>query len=187
MSASHWSSGTEHDRTARWQVLAALRAAPARPCIGCGIARPVSAGVGSVIDRPETEVGRRRFRWKSVIYGTFALGIAGLFVGTSVGYDLAGAVVYFLGVTAGAGLCLYACTVGSLTFRDERTAAIERRASHYTIAGLAYLGLAIFPALFVLEAAGRFTFGPTLEAVLYGFSGLFIVWGAVFTVLRLRG
>ncbi|WP_144060687.1 hypothetical protein [Salinarchaeum sp. Harcht-Bsk1] len=139
-----------------------------------------------MIDRPETPVGRRRQRWRVAIYGSFTVGIVALLAGVGIGFDLVGAIGYFLGVTVGGALCVYACVLGSVTISDERFAAIERRASHYTLLGLAYAGLATFPALFVLEAAGRFAFSEALETLLFAFSALFLVWGAVYTALRIR-
>lgn len=139
-----------------------------------------------MFERADTAVGRRRQRWKLAIYGSFGVGIAALLVGSATGFDLIGAIGYLLGVTAGAVLYLYACFLGSVTISDERFADIERRASHYTVRGLAYAGLAIFPALFVLEAAGRFELGQTLDTVLYTVSGFFLLWGTVYTALRIR-
>jgi len=139
-----------------------------------------------VIDRPETQVGRRRQRWKQAIYGSFTVGIAALLVGVGIGFELVGTIGYFVGVTAGAALCLYACFVGSVTISDERFSAIERRASHYTLMGLAYAGIATFPALFVLEAAGHFEFSQTQDTLLLALSALYLVWGAVYTALRIR-
>lgn len=139
-----------------------------------------------MIDRPQTDVGRRRFRWKATIYGSYTVGIVAMLVAVSLGYDLVGAVVYFLGVCVGTLACGYACFLGDVTISDERFAAIERRASHYTLMGLAYVGIAVFPGLIVLEAAGRFQFGPFLELLLFAFSGLFLLWGGVYTLLRWR-
>lgn len=57
----------------------------------------------------------------------------------------------------------------------------------FELAGsVVYLGLATFPVLFVLEAAGAFTFGPVLTGVLYSFSALGLTWGAYYTVLDRR-
>jgi predicted transporter len=142
--------------------------------------------VVGVIDRPETGVGRRRFRWKTAIYGSYSFGIVTMLVATTLGFDLVGAIAYFLGVAVGTLACGYACFLGDVTISDERFAAIERRASHYTLMGLAYVGIAVFPGLFVLEAADRFEFGPSLELLLFAFSGLFLLWGGVYTVLRWR-
>lgn len=134
----------------------------------------------------ETAVGRQRRRWRVAIYGSFVVGILGMIVGVELGYDLLGTIVYLVGVAGGAAICLYACYVSSVTIRDERFASIERRASHVTLMALVYASLALFPPLFVLEAAGRFEFGPALEQLLFTVSGLFLVWGAVYTVLRFR-
>lgn len=139
-----------------------------------------------MIDRPQTEVGRRRFRWKLVIYGSFGVGIVTMVVASALGHDLVGAVAYFVGVAVGSLACVYACFLGDVTIGDERHDAIERRASHYTVMGLAYVGIAVFPTLIVLEAAGEFQLGPPLEFALYGLSGLFLLWGGVYTVLRWR-
>lgn len=135
---------------------------------------------------PQTEVGLRRRRWRIAIYGAFTVGVLGLLVGVNVGRDLAGALVYLGGVAVGSACCLYACYWDDLTLRDERFAAIERRASHYTVSLIAYVGIATFPLLFVLEAADEFTFGPALEAALYAASALFVLWSVVYVALRIR-
>jgi hypothetical protein len=125
--------------------------------------------VVGVIDRPETGVGRRRFRWKTAIYGSYSFGIVTMLVATTLGFDLVGAIAYFLGVAVGTLACGYACFLGDVTISDERFAAIERRASHYTLMGLAYVGIAVFPGLFVLEATAT---GPGQQVVIGAFGGI---------------
>lgn len=139
-----------------------------------------------MIDRPATDVGRRRQHWKLAIFGPYVLGILGLFVGLLIERQLAGSVLYLAGIVGGTVAGTYACFRADVTVTDERFAALERRASHYTILTVAYVGLAIFPLLFVLDTAGEFAFDPTTEALLYGFSALGLLWSAIYAALRAR-
>jgi hypothetical protein len=134
----------------------------------------------------ETDRVRRRRRWKVVLFGPFVAGILALLLGLALGYELAGTVGYLLGIVLGTVACGVFKLRGEVTLYDERFDAIAKEASHYTYLTAVYLGLATFPLLFVLEAAGEFAFDPLAEGVLYSFSALGLTWGAYYTVLKRR-
>lgn len=129
---------------------------------------------------------RRRRRWKVALGAPFVLGILALLSGLLLGYELAGTIGYLLGLVLGTAACGAFKLRGEVTLYDERFDAIAKEASHYTYLTAAYLGLAVFPLLFVLEAAGEFTFDPLARGVLYSFSALGLTWGAYYTVLKRR-
>lgn len=131
-------------------------------------------------------VGRRRRRWKIAMGSPFAIGIAGMVLGITLGYELAGSVAYLAGIVGGTIACGAASRFADVTLYDERFDDVATRASHYTYLTAVYLGLAVFPVLFVLEAAGEFSFDPLLTGVLYSFSALGLTWGAYYTVLDRR-
>lgn len=133
-----------------------------------------------------TAVGRRRRHWKIATFSPFVIGIVGMVLGIALGYELAGSAVYLAGIVGGTVACGVASRYADVTLYDERFDDVATRASHYTYLTAVYLGLATFPALFVLEAAGEFSFGPVLTGVLYSFSALGLTWGAYYTVLDRR-
>lgn len=129
---------------------------------------------------------RRRRRWKAVRCAPFVAGIVGMFAGLLLGYALVGSVIHLLGIVLGTASCGAAQLFADVTIYDERSDAIARSASHYTYLTAVYPGLAVFPLLFVLDAAGAFSFGPTATGLLYAFSPLGLTWGAYYTGLRRR-
>lgn len=116
----------------------------------------------------------------------FAIGIAAMLLGIALGYELVGSVVYLAGLVGGTIACGVASRYADVTLYDERFDDVAKRASHYTYLTAVYLGLATFPALFVLDAAGEFAFGPVLTGVLYSFSALGLTWGAYYTLFDRR-
>lgn len=129
--------------------------------------------------------GRRR-RWKVALFGPYVAGILALLLGLALGYELVGTVGYLLGLVLGTAACGVFKLRGEVTLSDERFDAIAKEASHYTYLTAAFLGLATFPLLLVLEAAGEFTFDPLATGVFYSFSALGLTWGAYYTVLKRR-
>lgn len=113
----------------------------------------------------KTEWTRRRYN--RIVAGFYAVGIGGFFLGMFLGYDLVGAVVYLLGVIGGIGSSVYARRLSPVTMTDERDERFVQRASYLTMMIVAAFTLAVFPVLFVFDAAGTFTFSPLLTGVLY--------------------
>jgi len=135
---------------------------------------------------PESDPVAARRRWKRAIQGSYLGGSAAIFGGVALGYDLAGAVLYLLGVVLGTALWAIARFRSPVLLYDERDRRLERRASYWAFMIAAGAGLAGFPPLFVLEAAGYYVIEPPLEGVLYAFSALFLLWGACYGVVRSR-
>lgn len=137
-------------------------------------------------DHDRTPEQRRRRRFKRLTYGAYWTGIVAMFAGFLLDRILAGAVLYLAGVVVGSAVFAYARFGTDVMLLDERDRRLERAASHYAVMTVGYVGLAVFPVLFVLSAAGRFEFPPTLAGVLYAVSGLFLLWGAYYTWFRSR-
>lgn len=114
-----------------------------------------------------TEIEWTRRRYNRIVTGFYAVGIVGFLIGMFLAYDLVGAVVYLLGVIGGIGSSVYANRVSPVTMTDERDERLVQRASYLTIKIVAAVTLAVFPVLFVFDAAGTFTFSPVLTGVLY--------------------
>ncbi|MFB6293298.1 MAG: DUF2178 domain-containing protein, partial [Halonotius sp.] len=100
----------------------------------------------------ETVAGTPR-RYKRVVYSIFAVGIAGLFVGSFVDRPLAGTTIYLLGAWIGSALSAGLPRVSDATLTDERDIAAHRHASGLTIKIVATVGIGVVPALYALEAA----------------------------------
>lgn len=129
---------------------------------------------------------RRRRRYKLAIFGPFVGAIVAMFVGIAAGYELVASVLYLAGIVVGSAVLAYVRFATPVMLGDERHLRLERRASHVTITTVGWIGLAVFPVLFVLDAAGRYEFAGVSEGVLFAFSAQFLLWGAVYTVIRLR-
>lgn len=129
---------------------------------------------------------RRGRRYRRIVLGVFAAGIAALLVGTAIGRDLAGIVAYAVAVIGGIGATLYLQFDSSVTLQDEREEELGLRASNITFQLYGYLGLFVFVGLFLLDAVGRPSIGPTVETLLYAYAVITLTWGAVYTGLRYR-
>ncbi|GAA0674050.1 DUF2178 domain-containing protein [Natronoarchaeum mannanilyticum] len=116
----------------------------------------------------------------------FAVGIAALLVGMTIGRDLAGIVVYALAVIGGDGATVYLQFGSAVTLQDEREAELARSASNITFQLYGFLGLFAFVGLFLLDALGRPSIGPTVETLLYAYAAITLTWGAICTALRYR-
>lgn len=138
----------------------------------------------STADRTPAE--RTRTRYRRIVYGLYAVGIVGLAAGFVLDRELVGSSVYVVGVWSGLLAELWIRRGSSVTFVDERDLELVRRASSYTIGAMAVVGLAVFPVLFVLDAAGRYTMGPTVAGALYVFSAVGLTVGAFCVALQLR-
>jgi hypothetical protein len=119
-------------------------------------------------------------RYKRVVYSIFAVGIAGLFVGSFVGRPLAGTTIYLLGAWLGSGLSAVLPRVSSATLTDERDTAAHRHASGLTISIVGSVGIGVVPALYALEAADIVTITATMWGAIWMGSALFFVWGGCY-------
>lgn len=138
------------------------------------------------MSQPETDPVDTRRRWKRAIQGCFVAGSVAIFLGVLLGQDLVGAVLYLLGVLLGSGLWIVARFRSPVLLYDERDRRIDGRASHWTVMIAGAAGIAVFPPLFVIEAAGYYAMEPPVEGILYALSALFLLWGVCYGVLRSR-
>ena len=120
---------------------------------------------------------RKRRRYNRIVFGFYAVGIVALLAGLQFGYELVGSVGYLLGIVGGVASGAYARRRADVRMTDERDRHLARRAGYLTMLLVATGTLAVFPVLFVLDAAGVFTFTPVLEGVLYTVSGIGLLWG----------
>jgi uncharacterized membrane protein len=118
--------------------------------------------------------------------GLVAVGVAALLVGTAIGRELPGLVVYAATVVGAFAIVAYGRLSDGIALEDEREAELERRASHLTVTLVGFPALFVFVALFLLDATGRMTFPAVAEPLLYAYSVFFLAWGAVYGVLRFR-
>jgi hypothetical protein len=78
---------------------------------------------------------------------------------------------------------------GALTdvpLQDERDTDLYNRASGLTLGVLFVLGLSIVPVIYVLEAAGRIETPPEVNGAILLASGLFLVWGVAYGIVKRR-
>lgn len=131
-----------------------------------------------------TQTERARKRYYRVVNGFYVVGIVTLLLGLFTGFELIGSVTYLLGVVGGGASSVYLKRRASVPITDERDVRLARKASYATVRIYATAGLAVFPVLFVLEAADYYTFSPLVEGGLYAFSALGLLWGACYLAVK---
>lgn len=123
---------------------------------------------------------RRRHKW--LLYGSLGAGIVGLLIGFSLDQYLVGVLVYWAGFAGMLGVWQFS----PVTLYDERDAAIERKASDYTLGVFAIAGVLAIPGLVALEANGALTLPAAFDGVALTFVAVFVVFGVIYTALRHR-
>jgi len=130
---------------------------------------------------PESRLEKVRF-YRRLLYGCLAVGIVGFLVAETLEYPLVAVTVYWGGLFG-----MLAVKFGtSVRLFDERDRALERRASNVTMYLVGGALIVAAPAVFVLEATGRYEAPPAVSGAIFGFSMMFLLFGAVFLVLRYR-
>lgn len=127
---------------------------------------------------------RKRKRYYRIVWAFYGVGIAGLLLGSLVGYELVGSVTYLLGIAGGALSSVYLQRRTETTLSDERDERLMERASMLTVLIVTAVGLAVFPVLFVLEDAGLYTMSPVVSGVLYLFGAIGILWALCFIAVK---
>lgn len=130
---------------------------------------------------------RRGQRYRRLITGVFGVAIAGYVAGVLVGETLLGLVVYAVAALVGIGACLFVQFGSSVSLLDERQRRLHERASHAVVNVLVYVGVPAWIAVFLADATGQYTIGPTVAGALYAFSAFAIAWGVAYTIVRYRG
>lgn len=137
----------------------------------------------------QTQIGdsyRNARTYRRAAYGSILLGTAALLIGSWIGLGLVGLVVYVLGVLGGFGLMAYVRRAESFSLADEREAALERRASHYTVSLFGAFGWVALVGASLLDATGYRVMSSVEETLLFAFAAFFLVWGVIYGLLRRR-
>jgi hypothetical protein len=114
----------------------------------------------------------------------FAVGIASFFVGMLLDRTLAGLVVYAVACLGGVAALLYLQFATSVQLSDEREQRLHERASGAVVGIVTYVGLPVIIGLYLLDNLGYYTIPPVVWGAIYAFSGFFLLWGVVYTVVR---
>jgi uncharacterized membrane protein len=133
-------------------------------------------------DRP----GRARRLYYRVVYAIAAVAIVGLLAGMAVGRELIGTIIYCVGVWLGSGIAFLAPRLTDVPLQDERDTELYNRASGLTLGVLFVGGLSVIPVIYVLEAAGSIETPPEVTGAILLASGLFLVWGAAYGIVKRR-
>ena len=129
---------------------------------------------------------QRGQQYRRAILGVFTVAVVGLAVGIALDRQLAGLVIYAAGYLAGVAGTLYLQYLSPVELYDERGRRHAERASNAVVNLFAYVGLPAFIGLFLADATGVYEFGATATGALYAFSAFYLVWGAVYALVRSR-
>src|SRR6056297_2150283 len=132
------------------------------------------------------EPGRPRRVYYRVVYAILAIAIVGLLAGMATGRELIGTIIYCAGAWIGSGIAFIAPKLTDVPLQDERDTELYNRASGLTLGVLFVLGLSVIPAIYVLEAAGRIDPPPQVNGMILLASGLFLLWGAAYGIVKRR-
>jgi hypothetical protein len=130
--------------------------------------------------------GLTRRTYRILVYGIVGTGVLGLLVGLLTGRHLAGTAVYLLGAWVGGGVALLAPRVSDANLQDERDHELHNRASGMTMGVTMTVGLAVVPALYVLDAGGRLEITGALGGAVSLASALFVLYGVCFGLVTRR-
>ena len=129
---------------------------------------------------------QRGQQYRRAILGAFAVAVVGLAVGIALDRQLARLVVYAAGCLTGVAGTLYLEYLSPVELYDERGRRHAERASNAVVNLFAYVGLPAFIGLFLADATGVYELGATAAGALYAFSAFYLVWGAVYVLVRFR-
>jgi uncharacterized membrane protein len=130
---------------------------------------------------PESRLEKMRF-YRRLLYGCLAVGVLGFLVAETLEYPLVAVGIYWTALL-GMGAVKFGTSVPLF---DERDRALERRTSNVTMYLVGGVLVVAAPAVSALEATGRYEASPTVSGAILGFSAMFLLYGAVFLVLRYR-
>lgn len=127
-----------------------------------------------------------RQRYRGIVYGVGGLAILGLFAGFVLDHHFAGALVYLLGAWIAGAVAVLAPVWSEATLQDERDWELHNRASGILLGVTMILGLSILPALYVLDAGGRFEITGVTSGVVLTLSALFLLYGVCLGIAKRR-
>lgn len=123
----------------------------------------------------------RRQRYRRLFWACFAVAIGGFFAGVYFGFPLAGLAVYWAGVVG-----MLAVWKGSpVEVFDERERSLERRTSQITISLFGFVLIAGSPGRILVAELG-YAVPVWFSTVMWAYAAIFVVYGAVYLVIRYR-
>jgi len=125
-----------------------------------------------------------RQTYRRLVYGIAGTAIVGLVVGIALDRHFAGAVVYMLGAWIGGALAVLLPWWSDRTLQDERDYELHNRASGLAVGITMVLGLSVLPALYVLDAGGRFEITGAVSGVVLTLSALFLLYGICYGIVK---
>ena len=132
----------------------------------------------------EPEQARRVYY--RIVYAILGIAIIGLLAGLVTGRELLGTIIYCGGAWIGSGITFLAPKLTDVPLQDERDTDLYNRSSGLTLGVLFVLGLSVIPAIYVLEAAGRIDPPPEATGAILLASGLFLLWGVAYGIVKRR-
>jgi len=135
-------------------------------------------------DHEPTGTGRlaKVRRYRRLMYACIGVGVGGFLVATEFDYPLVGLVVYWAGILAFLGVWKGT----SVTLYDERDLDLERRASLLTLQIAGAVGLLAMTTLVVTDQLPSVDVPERVVGGFLAISGLFVLYGIVYTVVRYR-
>lgn len=124
----------------------------------------------------------RRKRYRRLMNGSLLVGIIGILAGSYLGQYLAGVLIYWTGFFGMLAIWQFS----PVTLYDERDAALERKASYYTLGGLAIAGVLAIPGLVALETEGVLTLPAGFDGAALLFVAVYALFAVIYIGLRLR-
>ena len=125
----------------------------------------------------------RRKRYRILMYGSLAVGILGLVLGSFIEQYLAGVVVYWAGFFGMLGIW----QLSPVTLFDERDQHIERKASDYTLSVFAFVLVLGGPGGIVLEQGEIFALPAVFDGAMWTLVAVYAMFGVIYTSLRIQG
>ncbi|MCU4801561.1 DUF2178 domain-containing protein [Halobacteria archaeon HArc-gm2] len=131
-------------------------------------------------NRHERLAKRRRYRWLMV--GSIAVGVALSLLLRALEYPLVGEVVYWAGIVGFVAVWL----ATPVTLFDERDVALERRAAHLTLNVFAPVLVVGASAARILTYVGAYEVPAVVWGALWGYFALFVTFAVAYGWLRYR-
>jgi|AntDeeMinimDraft_5_1070356.scaffolds.fasta_scaffold00132_33 tellurite resistance protein TehA-like permease len=132
--------------------------------------------------RNRHELLAKRRRYRRLMIGSIAVGVALSLLLRALDYPLVGEVVYWVGIVGFVAVWL----ATPVTLFDERDVALERRAAHLTLNAFAPVLVIGASAARILTHVGAYEVPATVWGALWGYFALFVTFGVAYGWLRYR-
>jgi uncharacterized membrane protein len=123
-----------------------------------------------------------RRRYRRLAFGVLFAGVLAFVAGDIAGYPIGALALYWLGFVGFLGVQKWA----PMALFDERECRIERQASYDAVRVIAIVLIGLAPATGTLEAVGEFETPALIEGALWGYVGLFALFGVAYLWRRHR-